>query len=506
VGTIEADLGTDAVSAPGWGAHLDIANTRGSVVGLGGAAALAAGVRLVRLPLRVPWLVTVTFAALLALGLEFAHPVASSAPGLRAAAETALTLLALAAAFLVGDEFIHTGRLRRLLLLGALVTLATTEFVANALPAALQLHSMNGLTASQPLGQLIVGGMFAAAALAPSDRLMTGRTRRVVAMVLASLTGVAIAELGGLLLRDQLLAAARSSGLGIDRALAHPLGFAALLVSAGLFAFAAIAFARHGRFERNDIPTLLACATALLAVAGLYSLAMPSVSPEAATLREVMGLIAVALIFAAAILREIEMRSTMAQAAAISERRRVAQDLHDGLAQDLALIAAHEERITQYLGAEHPVVVAAKRALAVSRGTIGELSDTASSSAREALEAVARELENRFAIDVGVDVRLVRELPPEARDHVARIAREAIANAARHGGARHVAVTLTRTAAGNALRVRDDGCGIRDRTGVPRREGFGLRSMRGRAAALGGSFAVRDCSGGGTEIEVLLPR
>jgi signal transduction histidine kinase len=64
---------------------------------------------------------------------------------------------------------------------------------------------------------------------------------------------------------------------------------------------------------------------------------------------------------------------------------------------------------------------------------------------------------------------------------------------------------LRRTSAGIALRVRDDGCGIRDRSGVPRREGFGLRSMRGRAAALGGSFAVRGCRGGGTEVEVVLP-
>jgi signal transduction histidine kinase len=319
------------------------------------------------------------------------------------------------------------------------------------------------------------------------------------------LAAVAIAELGGVLLRNQLPAGARSSVLGVDRALVHPLGFAALLASAGLSAFAAIRFARDGRLESNRIPSLLACAAALLAVARLYPLAMPAVSPETVTLREAMRLIALGVIFAATNLRQIEMRSAMAEAAAISERRRVAQDLHDGLAQDLALIVAHEERITKQLGAEHPVVVAAKRALAVSRGAISELSDASSSSVHEALEAVASELGNCFAIDVGFDVQLDRELAPEARNHVARIAREAITNAARHGGARHIAVTLRRSAAGISLRVRDDGCGIRDRSGVPRREGFGVRSMRGRAAALGGSFAVRAGSGGGTEVEVLLP-
>ena len=472
---------------------------------LGGAPALAARVRdPVRLRLRVPWLVATPVVALLALALEFAHPVASSAPTLRAAAETAVTLLALAAAALVGEEFIHTRELRKLVLLGALVTLAITEFVANALPAALHLHAASGLTASLPLGQLIVGAMFAAAAFAP-DRRLIGRTRPLAVVVLVSLAGVAVADLGGFLLRDQLLAGARSSGLEIGHALAHPLGFAALLASAGLFACAAIRFAREGRLERNGILSLLACAVAMLAIARLYCLAMPSVSPETVTLREAIRLVAVGLIFAAAVRRERQMRSTIAQAAAISERRRVARDLHDGLAQDLAVIVAHEARITTQLGAEHPVVIAARRALALSRGTISELSDTTSSSARQALEAVADELGSRFTIDVGVDVQLDGELTPEARDHVARIAREAIANGARHGGAQHVAVTLRRTWSGISLRVRDDGCGIRDPSGVPRREGFGVNSMRSRAAELGGSFAVRPRSGGGTEVEVLLP-
>jgi signal transduction histidine kinase len=247
--------------------------------------------------------------------------------------------------------------------------------------------------------------------------------------------------------------------------------------------------------------------TALLALALEFAHPVASNAPALrATAEAAMTLLALVLIFAAAIRRERRIRSTIAHAATMSERRRVAQDLHDSLAQDLALIAAHEARITEHLGAEHPVVIAARRALAVSRGTISELSDTTSSSVHEALEAVADELGNRFGVDVGVDVRLDRELPPEARNQLARIAREAIANGARHGGARHVGVTLRQTAVGISLRVRDDGCGMHDRSGVPRREGFGLRSMRGRAAALGGSFAVRPRDGGGTEVEVLLPR
>ena len=86
-----------------------------------------------------------------------------------------------------------------------------------------------------------------------------------------------------------------------------------------------------------------------------------------------------------------------------------------------------------------------------------------------------------------------------------RIAREAIANAARHGGARNVVVSLRNASAGVALRVVDDGCGIAGADGVVAPEGFGLSSMRDRAAALGGHLSVRPARRGGTELEVVLP-
>ena len=86
-----------------------------------------------------------------------------------------------------------------------------------------------------------------------------------------------------------------------------------------------------------------------------------------------------------------------------------------------------------------------------------------------------------------------------------RIAREAIANAARHGGARNVIVSLRQTETGTALRIVDDGCGIAGAQLLPTSDGFGLRSMRERAAALGGQLNVRQPRKGGTELEVVLP-
>jgi signal transduction histidine kinase len=216
-----------------------------------------------------------------------------------------------------------------------------------------------------------------------------------------------------------------------------------------------------------------------------------------------LRLLAFALILAGAVRLELQMRIGVARAAAIAERRRVARDLHDGLAQDLAFIAAHSERLAESMGDEHPVALAATRALALSRGTITELSDWGLTPTYEALESIAHELRARFEIAIAVDARLDADLEPSTRDHVARIAREAIANAARHGRAENVIVSLKRTDDGLALRVRDDGCGMWGETGFKDPEGFGLRSMRERAAGLGGYLTVRQRETGGTELEVV---
>jgi len=53
--------------------------------------------------------------------------------------------------------------------------------------------------------------------------------------------------------------------------------------------------------------------------------------------------------------------------------------------------------------------------------------------------------------------------------------------------------------------VVDDGCGIAGTDHAPAAEGFGLRSIRERAAAIGGELHIRQLRKGGTELEVVLP-
>jgi signal transduction histidine kinase len=97
------------------------------------------------------------------------------------------------------------------------------------------------------------------------------------------------------------------------------------------------------------------------------------------------------------------------------------------------------------------------------------------------------------------------------------VAREALANVARHAHARHVEVRLAvdggESAAGGApaaviLSVTDDGVGVDEaviRGGRSHRGGRGLRNMRERAEALGGVFSIQPADGGGTLLEWRVP-
>lgn len=97
---------------------------------------------------------------------------------------------------------------------------------------------------------------------------------------------------------------------------------------------------------------------------------------------------------------------------------------------------------------------------------------------------------------------LPSQLPGEARVQLSRVVREALTNVRRHSGAEHVSVSLRTEGDDLIAEVSDDGRGF----GAEVRTGGGTRSMRERAAALGGRLKVESEPGRGTTVRLRVPK
>jgi signal transduction histidine kinase len=434
---------------------------------------------------------------LLTVALLRASPFAPRA--LYGAIDTLVAIVALAAAWLMRRRFLHTGCRCDLLLAVAVLAFFIIHVVTTAVPAALGGHPRGYFLATDIYGELLVDAVIAAAVFASGTPLLMAARRPNRLLAAMSLSIVGAAAVAGFILNRVLVDT--SSALGAANG--HILAIAVVVVAGGLPSIAAVGFARDAASRGDRARLLIAAGMVVMAAAPPLQLGRV-IGDDYSLIADVLLGVGFGLIALAALRWELEARRVAARAAALAERRRVARDLHDGLAQDLAFIAAHGSRILTDVGAEHPVVTAAKRALQISRSTIAQLSDPNAATAHEALEAIAAELRKRFGIAITVDVDLRYELPAELQEHVDRIAREAIANAARHGHARTVAVSLRKTAGQVRLRIEDDGRGIDAVTGGRRPEGFGLRSIRERAAGVGGSIEIGQLGRRGTVLDVVL--
>ncbi len=418
-------------------------------------------------------------------------------PGARAAIETIVAISALVTAALLLLQFRRRRRTDDLLLLGALAAVATIDFVFSALPDLIGRVGMPFGTDARTIAQALVPVAFLTAAFAPGRTTVAGRPWRAAMIGLACAAAVVLAEV-----LDLVVGRSSSSGDVASSAAAWvSVGSAVALVVAG------IGFAERSRSTRPR-GALLAGASFLLAAARLQYLAIPSVAANWVTAREGLRVAAYALLLAAVATEYMRMCREEREAAVATERERIARDVHDGIAQDLAVIVFHAQRLESEFGAGHPLTVAARRALAASRQTIVDLAGSSAPSTVTALRDVADELHDRFGIEIDVrneveDYSEAAELDSNDREQVVRIAREAIVNAARHGDAHHVDVVLQGRGTRWLLRVSDDGCGIPD-SAFMTTTGFGLRSMRVRAEEVGGHLSARRRASGGTVLELSL--
>ena len=189
--------------------------------------------------------------------------------------------------------------------------------------------------------------------------------------------------------------------------------------------------------------------------------------------------------------------------ARLEERRLVARELHDGVAQELAFLRSHA------LAHAGPTVngtwlrqlrASTDRALAESRRAISALVADQPLSVCGDLEETVREVASNTGVAFEVDVQPCR-LTEVEMEVLIRIVREAVINAVRHGRPRVVSVRLGGRDV-PVLRVVDDGVGFDVETAERSGEGFGLVSMRERARSIGARLIVDSRPGGGTTVEV----
>lgn len=197
------------------------------------------------------------------------------------------------------------------------------------------------------------------------------------------------------------------------------------------------------------------------------------------------------------------------------ERRRVAYDLHDGVAQLIVSAKQHldtcadlwpaaPERAARELGVglerlDQAIVETRRVLLALRPAAIDDRGLAA--AARQSLEQVAEEAgwDTGFAENLGH-----ARLPTAIETAAFRILQEALTNAHKHAGAGRVDVELRRDAGWLMLAVRDSGGGL-PAGGAAGGRGLGLASMSERARLVGGTCAVLSEPDGGTLVHARLP-
>jgi signal transduction histidine kinase len=195
------------------------------------------------------------------------------------------------------------------------------------------------------------------------------------------------------------------------------------------------------------------------------------------------------------------------QAAVIEERQRFSRDLHDAVSQTLfsANIIAQTavrmwskkpESVPEWLDKLQRMN---QGALAEMRTLLLELRPEGlyTSSLPDLLRQLVDAVQARREINVKLDVRLERTLPPDVHEMFYRVTQEALNNVIKHSSATSVEIMCLDQGDSVVLRVRDNGAGF-DMDTIAR--GFGLNIMQERAEAAGAVFSVTSRVGEGTEV------
>src|SRR3954447_4326760 len=422
---------------------------------------------MLRLRLRNSTLATAAAAALVTLLVSVVPSIhlAYMSPAGHVAIETAAGLIALLVAYLVYGRFMRTAQLRDLLLTAALATLAFTNLLFASIPLAASSGIHRFSTWAPVVGRVLGAFLFAMAAFAPRHQVRKPR-EALLSVLLGCATGLGLVAL-------IFAVAAPHLPFGINPALSptspdrprvvgNPTVLVVQIVTMLLYAFAAVGFVR-AREETNDqLLDWFAIGSVLAAFSSLNYFLFPSLYSDWVYIGDFLRL-GFYLVLLAGAAREIAAyQRQMADTAALEERRRLARELHDGLAQELAFISTQSRWLAQGVGGDdrlEQLALSAERALDESRSAISALTRPLDEPLDAALAQAAEDVAARLGVRVRLELLEGVEVDPSTREALVRIVREAVSNTARHGSASSVTIQLSEDD-GVRLSVDDDGIGF----------------------------------------------
>ncbi|MFE5774957.1 sensor histidine kinase [Brachybacterium sp. NPDC056505] len=217
-----------------------------------------------------------------------------------------------------------------------------------------------------------------------------------------------------------------------------------------------------------------------------------------------------------------DLARTQREAARAEERTRIARELHDTVAQSaLSIQMLLDASRTALEGGDSPTALGhlgeARRTAALTSRQTRSFVDQEAADEREGmgLEERLRAVIDETAPAAGASpvVSLRCELDPgtpglvpeRTASGLERILRSLLGNVLQHADAARAVATLSVQDGDLVLDVVDDGVGMAPGSPEGAAEGFGLRTVRARARALGGAMALESAPGEGTAVQVRVP-
>lgn len=413
------------------------------------------------------------------------------------ALETCAALVALLSAYLCMGRFSRRGRRTDLALAVCLTILAGNNVLFGVLPAVASMGVEDALTNWASIAAVMTGalGMMLAAWLPETE---IGDRRRAAELAFGgSAAWLALLAALALAFAESIPPSITNNALG-----GHPVVLTMQMFCATFFAVAALGFMRRADRDNDVFLRWVEAAAILGSFACLNYFLYPVTNPHWINSGDLLR-VGFYLLLTVGAAREIaDYWNQLAKSAQLEERRRLARDMHDGLAQELAYIARQAQVLDHSLGPSSiidRVHEAAKRSLSEARRAIAALADTSDQSLDVAIASEAMDIAERAGVALRLNLAQGVEVSLATRDALLRIVREAVTNAVAHGRAERVTVELRCKGNRVLLRVSDNGSGFDP---AVLSGGFGLISMRERTQAVGGEFHLASAPGRGTDLEV----